>query len=215
MELAPTREVHTSYAPEVPPAIDRTDQRIFAVDLQVLEGDCPLDPENDVSTLMWGYRVAGDDVTCGTPGPILRGRVGDVARISLENLAGNEHPHNIDFHAVTGQGGGAADLTAAPGESVTIEARLLYPGCFMYHCAFGDVPEHIVHGMYGMVIVDPEEPLPPVDHEWSMSQSEWYVGEPDDAGLVAFDRPALFDETETSAPPTPKPRSSTTRPRRV
>ncbi len=191
MELAPTREVHTSYAPEVPPAIDRADQRIVGVDLQVLEGVCPLDPENDVSTLMWGYRVAGDDVTCGSPGPILRGRVGDVARISLENLEGNQHPHNIDFHAVTGQGGGAADLTVAPGETASIEVRLLYPGAFMYHCAFGDVPEHIAKGMVGMFIVDPEVPLAPVDHEWAVMQSEWYVGEPGANGEAQFDRAAL------------------------
>ena len=111
-------------------------------------------------------------------------------RVTMTNLTGNEHPHNIDFHAVTGQGGGAAALTAAPGESVTIEARFLYPGAFMYHCAFGDVPEHIVHGMYGMVIVDPETPMPPVDHEWSISQSEWYVGEPE-AGVATYDPESL------------------------
>lgn len=195
LEMADGDEVHVSYAPEVPPPVNRTDQRIFEVDLEVLEGVCALDPANGVTTLMWGYRIAGDsDVTCGSPGPVIRGRVGDVMRVTMTNLTGNEHPHNIDFHAVTGQGGGAADLTAAPGESATIEARLLYPGAFMYHCAFGDVPEHIVHGMYGMVIVDPETPLPEVDHEWSISQSEWYVSEPDDAGVVEFDRQALFDE---------------------
>lgn len=188
-------EVHVAYAPEVPPPIARTDQRLIDVDLEVLEGVCALDPANGVGTLMWGYRIAGDtDVACGSPGPVIRGRVGDVMRVTMTNLTGNEHPHNIDFHAVTGQGGGAADLTAAPGESVTVEARLLYPGAFMYHCAFGDVPEHIVHGMYGMVIVDPETPLPEVDHEWSISQSEWYVGAPAEGGVASFDRDALFDE---------------------
>ena len=64
-------------------------------------------------------------------------------------------PHNVDFHAVTGQGGGAADTTVDPGETKTIEARLLYPGMFMYHCAAGDVPLHIVEGMYGGILVDP------------------------------------------------------------
>src|SRR5680860_423407 len=97
---------------------------------------------------MWGFRVEGDaEVVCGSPGPVLRGRVGDLARITLTNLEGNTMPHNIDFHAVTGQGGGAADLTVAPGETATIEARLLYSGAFMYHCAFGDVPLHMAKGM--------------------------------------------------------------------
>jgi nitrite reductase (NO-forming) len=196
LPMADADEVHATYAPNCPPPIARTEPRIFDVDLEVLEGMCALDPANSVSTLMWGYRIAGDSsVTCGTPGPTIRGRVGDVMRVTMTNLTGNEHPHNIDFHAVTGQGGGAADLTAAPGESVTIEGRLLYPGAFMYHCAFGDVPEHIVHGMYGMVIVDPETPLPPVDHEWSISQSEWYVGEPDEAGVAGLDRDSLNSET--------------------
>lgn len=192
---APDGEQHVSIAPATAPAIDRTDQRIYDIHLESIEGVCPLDPANGITTEMWGFRIAGDDaVTCGSPGPILRGRVGDVVNISLTNLPGNQHPHNIDFHAVTGQGGGAADLTAAPGETKTIQVRLLYPGAFMYHCAFGDVPMHIAHGMYGMFIVDPETPLPTVDHEWAIVQSEWYVASPDADGLAAFDADALFAE---------------------
>ena len=193
--MADGAERHISYAPDVPPQIVRAQQRIFETRLEVIEGVCPLDPANDVTFEMWGYRIEGDEeVTCGTPGPVLRGRVGDVARIVMTNAAGNNHPHNIDFHAITGQGGGAADLTAAPGETVAIEIRLLYPGAFMYHCAFGDVPEHISRGMYGMFIVDPERPLPDVDHEWAVMQSEWYVTPPDADGVVEFDRQALSDE---------------------
>ena len=188
-------EEHLSYAPEMPPAADRTDQRVWDVHLESIEGVCPLDPENGVTTEMWGFRIAGEtEVTCGSPGPILRGRVGDVANITLTNLATNQRPHNIDFHAVTGQGGGAADLTVNPGETATVSVRLLYPGAFMYHCAFGDVPSHIAHGMYGMFVVDPEVPLPAVDHEWGIMQSEWYVSEPGADGDAAYDRDALFDE---------------------
>ena len=189
-------ERHTSYVPEMPPAAVRTEPAVFDVDLEVLEGVCPLDPAGEVTTLMWGYRVAGDtDTTCGTPGPVLRGRVGDVARIRLTNLPGNTMAHNIDFHAVTGQGGGAEALTVLPGEVASIEVRLLYPGAFMYHCAFGDVPEHIVRGMYGMFVVDPETPMPHTEHEWALVQSEWYVQEPDADGLAELDRDALLAET--------------------
>lgn len=194
LPVADSSERHTAYAPEMPPAAARTEPAVFDVDLEVLEGVCPLDPANDVSTMMWGYRVAGDDVVCGSPGPVLRGRVGDVARIRLTNLAGNSMAHNIDFHAVTGQGGGAEALTVLPGEAATIEVRLLYPGAFMYHCAFGDVPEHIVRGMYGMFVVDPETPMPHTDHEWAVMQSEWYVGEPDGDGIAELDRDALMAE---------------------
>lgn len=195
LEAADPGEQHVAYAPDVPAPISRVDQRVFDVRLEVLEGVCPLDPANDVTFEMWGYRLEGDDkVVCGSPGPVIRGRVGDLARITLTNSPDNNHPHNIDFHAVTGQGGGAADLTVAPGETATIEARLLYPGAFMYHCAYGDVPEHIAHGMYGMFIVDPERPLVEVDHEWAVMQSEWYVTEPDADGAVELDRDAMFAE---------------------
>lgn len=195
MAAAPADEAHVSIAPNTAPAITRQDQRVFDVHLESIEGVCPLDPANGITTEMWGFRIAGEEaVTCGSPGPILRGRVGDVVNISLTNLPGNQHPHNIDFHAVTGQGGGAERLTAAPGETKTIQVRLLYPGAFMYHCAFGDVPMHIAHGMYGMFIVDPETPLPAVEHEWAIVQSEWYVTAPDADGFAAFDTDALFAE---------------------
>ncbi len=196
LKAADASEVHVAYAPEVPAPITRTDQRTFSIELEAIEGMCDLDPANGVTTEMWGFRVAGDTNTiCGSPGPVLRGRVGDMAVITLTNLASNEHPHNIDFHAVTGQGGGAAGLVVAPGESATISVRLLFPGAFMYHCAFGDVPKHIAHGMYGMFIVDPETPLPEVDHEWAVMQSEWYVSEADADGVATYDPDSLWTET--------------------
>ena len=192
---ADASEVHVSWAPEVPPTADRTDQRKYSIHLEVLENVCELDPENGVTFDTWGYRVAGEtDITCGAPGPVLRGRVGDMVTFTLTNLLENKHPHNIDFHSVTGPGGGAKALVVAPGETASIEYRLLYPGAFMYHCAYGDVPEHISHGMYGTYIVDPETPLPSVDHEWAVMQSEWYVQEPDATGLVQFDQEALWNE---------------------
>lgn len=194
LAAAPDGEEHVAYAPSVPAPITRTDQRVIDIHLESIQGVCPLDPAKGVSTEMWGFRVAGEDVTCGTPGPVLRGRVGDVVRITLTNLAGNTQPHNIDFHAVTGMGGGAAALTVNPGETATIQIRLLYPGAFMYHCAYGDVPVHIAHGMYGMFIVDPETPLPEVDHEWAMMQSEWYVGEAGPGGVTPFDTASLLGE---------------------
>lgn len=198
LKPAPADEEHVTYAPAVAPPIARSDQRIFDVSIESIEGVCPLDPASGTTTEMWGFRIAGDtEVTCGSPGPILRGRVGDVVNITFTNLAGNTKPHNIDFHAVTGQGGGAADLTVVPGETGTIQVRLLYPGAFMYHCAYGDVPSHIAHGMYGMFIVDPETPLPEVDAEWAIMQSEWYVGEPDANGEAPYDPAAVLDEDAT------------------
>lgn len=199
-ELAapPADEQHVVYAPAAGDPISRDYQAAYEVRLEVLENVCTIDSEKGVRVSMWGYRVEGDDqITCGTPGPVLRGRVGDAVTITLTNLPGNTHPHNIDFHAVTGQGGGAAALTVAPGETKSIIVRLLYPGAFMYHCAYGDVPVHIMHGMYGMFIVDPETSLPAVAHEWAIMQSEWYLTTPDATGLADIDKVAMTAEDPT------------------
>ncbi|MCB1246045.1 MAG: cupredoxin domain-containing protein, partial [Acidimicrobiia bacterium] len=195
LQSAPADEEHVFYAPDAGKTITRDYQAKYEVRLEVLENVCELDAANGVSIDMWGYRVEGDDeVVCGTPAPVLRGRVGDFVTITLINLPDNTHPHNIDFHAVTGQGGGAEKLTVAPGETASISIRLLYSGAFMYHCAYGDVPVHIAHGMYGMFIVDPEVPLPDADHEWAIMQSEWYTTEPDANGLVDLDKDRLLNE---------------------
>ena len=195
LALAPESEVNVAYAPNVPPPSDRTEPAIVEVAFEVVEGVANIDPTNSVQYRTWGYRVPGDDeVISGTPGPMIRARGGDVLRFTITNPASNSMPHNVDFHAVTGQGGGAADTSVAPGQTAVIEARLLYPGMFMYHCAFGDVPLHIAQGMYGGILVDPAEPLTPVDHELYIVQSEIYTTGTE-SGLVETDRQALTDES--------------------
>jgi nitrite reductase (NO-forming) len=187
----PAGEVNVAYAPNVPPAATRTTQAIVEVAFDVVEGVQAIGP-NGLEYTTWGYRQHGDTaVTTGTPGPIIRARVGDLLRFSLTNLG--TMPHNVDFHAVTGQGGGAKDTTVNPGETAVIEARLLYPGMFMYHCAAGDVPAHIVQGMYGGILVDPATPLPAVEHELYMVQSEYYTTDPA-VGALTTDRGAVTDE---------------------
>lgn len=187
----PAGEVNVAYAPDVPPAANRTQQAIVDVAFDVVEGVQAINP-NGLEYKTWGYRLHGDTtITTGTPGPIIRARVGDVLRFSLTNLGAT--PHNVDFHAVTGQGGGAKDTTVNPGETAVIEARLLYPGMFMYHCAAGDVPLHISQGMYGGILVDPATPLAPVEHELYMVQSEYYTSDPSAGGLTT-DRTAVTDE---------------------
>ena len=52
---------------------------------------------------------------------------------------------------------------------------MLQPGLYIYHCAAAPVPVHIANGMYGLVLVEPEEGLPPVDKEFYVLQSEFYA----------------------------------------
>ena len=196
LAVVPAGEVNVAVAPEMPPPSNRTAPAIVEVQFEVVEGVNAIDPATGVETETWGYRLldGADSLVVGTPGPVIRAQVGDVLRFTITNPADNTNPHNVDFHAVTGQGGGAEATTVAPGETKTIEARLLYPGFFMYHCAHGDIPSHIAHGMYGGILVDPETPLPAVDHEWYMVQSEYYTSSKD-PGVVEFDREAVTDES--------------------
>ena len=46
----------------------------------------------------------------------------------------------------------------------------------MYHCGTAPALHHIANGMFGMVIVEPEGGLPPVDKELALVQCEWYLG---------------------------------------
>jgi nitrite reductase (NO-forming) len=197
-ELQPVAddETNVAVAPEMPPPADRSDQAIVDVTFEVVENVSTIDPAGGTKHDTWGYRLVDgpDGLVVGTPGPVIRARVGDVLRFTIINPEGNSNPHNVDFHAVTGQGGGAEATTVNPGETRTIEARLLYPGFFMYHCAYGDVPAHIAHGMSGGILVDPQTPLPAVDHEWYIVQAEYYTA---DGNTRQLDRAAVTDEDPT------------------
>jgi len=108
------------------------------------------------------------------PGPMLRVRQGALVTVNLTNAASSTMGHNIDFHAATGPGGGASALNALPGETNTLTFRAMHPGLFVYHCAYQDPPLHVAHGMYGLILVEPAEGLPPVDHEFYVVQGDFY-----------------------------------------
>ena len=64
---------------------------------------------------------------------------------------------------------------AKPGESFTFRFTAGDPGVFMYHCGTKPVLAHIANGMYGAIIVEPKAGLPPVDNEYVLVGSEWYL----------------------------------------
>lgn len=129
-----------------------------------------------------------------TPGPMLRIREGDTVELTLTNDPTSLHHHNIDLHAVTGQGGGASLTEVLPGETKTFRWKALNPGLYIYHCAMPNVSTHNSHGQYGLILVDPKGGLPKVDKEFYIVQGELYtVGQLGKKGLVAFDSNALLD----------------------
>lgn len=109
------------------------------------------------------------------PGPMLRARVGDTVQITLKNSKDSEMIHNIDLHAVLGQGGGAALTSVAPGEEKTFTFKAVNAGLFVYHCATPVIPQHISSGMYGMILIEPEGGLPKVDKEFYIMQGDMYT----------------------------------------
>lgn len=112
------------------------------------------------------------------PGPFIRVRVGDTIDIHLKNSADSAMIHSVDFHAATGPGGGAASLQVDPGQERSMTWKALTPGLYVYHCATPMVAEHIANGMYGLILVEPEEGLPHVDHEFYVMQGEIYTDSP-------------------------------------
>jgi nitrite reductase (NO-forming) len=111
------------------------------------------------------------------PGPFFRVRVGDMMEVHLRNLTNSTMAHSVDFHAVTGPGGGSEMTQTAPGEETTFTAKALKPGLYVYHCATPMVAQHIANGMYGLILVEPEEGLPAVDREFYVMQGEVYTKE--------------------------------------
>lgn len=107
-----------------------------------------------------------------TPGPILRGKVGDTVHITLIN--DGTMGHSIDFHA----GDIAPDQvmrTIEPGESLEYVFEAKRAGIWMYHCSTAPMSLHIATGMHGAVIIDPTD-LDPVDREYALVASELYLG---------------------------------------
>jgi len=109
------------------------------------------------------------------PGPFLRVREGDTVSLTITNDPSNLHMHSIDLHAVTGPGGGATVTDVKPGESKIMKFKALHPGLYVYHCAHPNVANHMAHGMYGLILVEPKEGLPPVDKELYVMQGEFYT----------------------------------------
>ncbi|MGZ3803558.1 MAG: copper-containing nitrite reductase [Pseudobdellovibrionaceae bacterium] len=185
----PEEVAKLTHAPEVPPPITRNKPARVRVDLETKEITSRL--ADGVEYNFWTF---GGTV----PGPMIRIRVGDYVEFNLHNHPSSKMPHNIDLHAVTGQGGGAEGSMTIPGHSSKFSFRALNPGLYIYHCATAPVGMHIGNGMYGLIYVQPEKALPKVDKEYYIVQSEFYTkGKFGEIGLQPFDMDkALKEEPE-------------------
>ncbi len=176
---ADTIKATLSTAPNVPPPITRTKPATVVVEMEAKEY---------VGTIAEGKQYKFWSFNGTVPGPMIRVRVGDTVQIHLTNSKDNSESHNIDFHAVNGPGGGAAKLNTEPGKKTGLSFKAINPGLYVYHCATASpsIPAHIANGMYGMILVEPEGGLPPVDKEFYVLQSDFYTKEGKD-GILEFD----------------------------
>ena len=154
---------------DVPPPIGKRGPQRVRVDLETVEITGAL--TDGATYRYWTFNKK-------VPGPFIRIRVGDTVEVRLKNDPDSTMMHNVDFHAVTGPGGGAKATEAAPGEARGFEFTALNPGLFVYHCAVPMAAQHIANGMYGLILVEPEGGLPKVDHEFYVMQGEIYTEQP-------------------------------------
>lgn len=173
-------------APNVPKPLTYTTPKKVEVTLEVIEKVMKISDETEYTFWTFGGRV---------PGKFIRVRQGDLVDFTLKNMPDSKLPHNIDLHAVTGPGGGAEATMVAPGQSARFQFRALSPGLFVYHCATGPVGLHIANGMYGLILVEPQEGMPKVDKEYYVMQGDFYTkGKFEEKGLQDFDEEKAIKE---------------------
>jgi nitrite reductase (NO-forming) len=176
-------------APLVPPRITRSKPGKVIVELEVSEVNLPISEGVDYNFWTFGGKV---------PGKFIRVRQGDTVEFHLMNHPNSRFPHNIDLHAVTGPGGGAASSNTAPGHQTQFTFKALKAGLYVYHCATPPVGEHLANGMYGLILVEPPGGLAPVDREYYVMQSDFYtVGKHHEKGPQPFDMEKAVEEHPT------------------
>ena len=175
----PVIDAIMTHAPEVPPPTDRDHPAKVRVKMETVEKTMTM--EDGVEYHYWTFN--GD-----VPGQMIRVREGDTVEVEFSNNPSSTVPHNVDFHAATGQGGGAEATFTAPGHTSTFSFKALQAGLYIYHCAVAPVGMHIANGMYGLILVEPKEGLPKVDKEFYIVQGDFYTkGKKGAQGLQPFD----------------------------
>lgn len=170
---------------DVPPPITRTTSEHVKLDLVT---------KDIISEIAPGVFVDYWTFNGTVPGPMVRVREGDTLDLTITNNLTSVAAHNIDFHAVTGPGGGATVTNVAQGETKKASFKMLNPGLYIYHCAHANVANHMSHGMYGLILVEPKEGLPKVDKEFYVVQGEFYPsGVLGTKGLQIMDAHKLLD----------------------
>ena len=117
------------------------------------------------------------------PGPAIHVRVGQRVEVTLKN--DSPMPHSVDFHAA--QVAPNVDFSdVLPGKTKTFSFIASIPGVFMYHCGTAPAFMHIANGMYGAIVVEPNN-MPPADKQYVLVGSEWYLNQSGVNGAASLD----------------------------
>jgi nitrite reductase (NO-forming) len=171
---------------DLPAPLEIREPTTVAINLEAVEVEGQL--ADGTTYTYWTFNGA-------VPGPFFRVRIGDTIEVHMKNNTTSVMNHSVDFHAVTGPGGGAVMTQTKPGEETTFTAKAINAGLFVYHCATPMVADHISNGMYGLILVEPEGGLPAVDREFYVMQGELYTaGAFGEQGHQMGDTTKLLDE---------------------
>jgi nitrite reductase (NO-forming) len=174
---------------DVPDPVDWTEPKHHDITLEAQEVTAEVEPGVTFDYMTFDGQI---------PGPMIRVRQDDTVSLTLKNPSGNGMPHNVDFHAIYGTGGGSEATNVAPGEENAMRFKATYPGAYIYHCAVPNMDYHISAGMFGMIVVEPKEGLPAVDHEFYVGQHELYTDKATGTeGHHGFDFDAMAREDPT------------------
>ncbi len=143
------------------------DAKIVAYTLEI--GERTLSPAGSPTRVL--------TVNGGTPGPVLRFREGDVARITVRNTFTDEDT-SIHWHGllVPNLEDGVPGLTTpriAPGKSRVFEFLVKQSGTYWYHSHTG---LQLQGGVAGAIVIEPKETAPGaehVDHDVAILLSDW------------------------------------------
>ena len=122
------------------------------------EKDLQVAPDNPLTPggVMYRAMVFNGSI----PGPPIVANVGDTIKMTLKNEG--KQIHSVDLHAAVGND----EVNSGPvmaGESKSWTWKAVSGGAFLYHCSadgLNGVWEHVANGMFGGVIVHPQNEKP-------------------------------------------------------